>query len=135
MFWLKSKIKTIIIENFENLNLRVNNIWKNKNEILNNIVQINSILNKKYKEEGIMFFIDPSYEKGIAVSIPWLPNSIGAWLRIKQDNNILDKSRKETFFSDWIQYYYSFVSYDIQHKREYELLLEASNLYIEIFLK
>jgi len=130
----KKQLPTIK-ENPEILSFTVKNIWKNKEKIVNSIIKINKILNKKYKENWVHFFVDPSYEKGFAISINWLENDIGASLRIISDDNILDQNRKTTFFNDWVEYFYSFKSYDIQYTKEYGLLIEAAKLFIEINYK
>jgi hypothetical protein len=130
--FIKEKIKSRIEENKDNLQLKVVNIWKTKNKVLEKVVLVNKELNIKYKEKGIKFFVDPSYEQWFAVSVPWYSNDIWASLRIKSDNNILDNRRNFNFFSDNIQIFLSFRSYDILHKEEYEYLKEAAEKYLEI---
>lgn len=131
MFWKQKKFtkEQVICKKvnwpYDNYWIKIENIWTDKKLILNKIFFVCNKLNEKYKKENIKFFIDPSYEQWFAVSISWLYNEHGASLRIVSDNDWL-KLNKSFFGSLNIKYYFSFLSYDVLHLKEKQLLIEAA---------
>lgn len=139
MFSKKKTFKTtdVIVKSHDGIYdkywLKVINIWTDYNIIIKKIEYVCNILNQKYLKEKIRFFIDPSYERWFAVSVFWLNNEHWASLRIIQDNDFdLKKTKTINLFWNKINSYFSFLWYDIIHKKEKDLLIEAAVIYMNL---